>query len=59
MAALVTVAAALTARAARSGRGGRWSWRRARVLGLAFEVKLFEALVAAPALVALWWRAPG
>ena len=25
------------------------------VLGLAFEVKLFEALVAAPALAALWW----
>ena len=56
MAALVTVAAALTARAARSGR--IWLLVAAgAVLGLAFEVKLFEALVAAPALVALWWWA--
>jgi 4-amino-4-deoxy-L-arabinose transferase-like glycosyltransferase len=56
MAMLVTVAAALTARAARSGRP--WlAVAAGAVLGLAFEVKLFEALVAAPALVALWWWA--
>jgi Dolichyl-phosphate-mannose-protein mannosyltransferase len=54
MAALVVLAAALTARAARSGRVGLVVAAGA-VLGLAFEVKLFEALVAAPALVALWW----
>jgi 4-amino-4-deoxy-L-arabinose transferase-like glycosyltransferase len=54
MAALVATAAALTARAARSGRRGLLVAAGA-VLGLAFEVKLFEALVAAPALVALWW----
>jgi 4-amino-4-deoxy-L-arabinose transferase-like glycosyltransferase len=54
MAALVTAAAALTARAARSGRVGVIVAAGA-VLGLAFEVKLFEGLVAAPALVALWW----
>ena len=54
MAALVTAAAALTARAARSGRAGLLVAAGA-VLGLAFEVKLFEGLVAAPALVALWW----
>jgi len=56
MAALVTAAAALTARAARSGR--RWLLVAAgAMLGLAFEVKLFEALVALPALVVLWWMA--
>jgi hypothetical protein len=56
MAALVTAADALAARAARSGR--RWLLVAAgAVLGLAFEVKLFEALVALPALVALWWMA--
>jgi 4-amino-4-deoxy-L-arabinose transferase-like glycosyltransferase len=56
MAALVALAAALTARAARSGK--QWLLVAAgAVLGLAFEVKLFEALVAAPALVALWWWA--
>jgi len=53
MAALVAAAAALTARAARSGRPAVLVAAGA-VLGLAFEVKLFEALVAAPALVALW-----
>ena len=53
MAALVLGAAALTARAARSGRTGLLVAAGA-VLGLAFEVKLFEALVAAPALVMLW-----
>jgi 4-amino-4-deoxy-L-arabinose transferase-like glycosyltransferase len=56
MAMLVTVAAALTARAARSGRAALLVGGGA-VLGLAFEVKLFEALVAAPALVVLWWAA--
>jgi 4-amino-4-deoxy-L-arabinose transferase-like glycosyltransferase len=56
MAALVTAAAALTARAARAGR--RWLLVAAgAMLGLAFEVKLFEALVALPALVVLWWMA--
>jgi 4-amino-4-deoxy-L-arabinose transferase-like glycosyltransferase len=56
MAALVALAAALTARAARSDRP--WLLVAAgAVLGLAFEVKLFEALVAAPALVVLWWWA--
>jgi 4-amino-4-deoxy-L-arabinose transferase-like glycosyltransferase len=56
MAALVALAAALTARAARADRP--WLLVAAgAVLGLAFEVKLFEALVAAPALAALWWWA--
>ena len=54
MAALVALAAALTARAARSGRPSLLVAAGA-VLGLAFEVKLFEALLAAPALGALWW----
>ncbi|MGZ4275665.1 MAG: glycosyltransferase family 39 protein [Solirubrobacteraceae bacterium] len=59
MAALVIGAAALTARAARGGRP-RLLLAAGAVLGLAFEVKLFEALVAAPALIALWWfAAPG
>jgi 4-amino-4-deoxy-L-arabinose transferase-like glycosyltransferase len=53
MGALVLGAAALTARAARSGRVGLVVAAGA-VLGLAFEVKLFEALVVVPALVALW-----
>jgi len=54
MAALVTAAAALTARSARSG--SRLTLAAAGLaLGLAFEVKLFEALLAAPALGALWW----
>ncbi len=59
MAALVVAAAALTARAARDGRP--WLLVAAgATLGLAFEVKLFEALAAAPALAALWWfAAPG
>jgi 4-amino-4-deoxy-L-arabinose transferase-like glycosyltransferase len=54
MAALVATAAALTARAARSGRR-RLLIAAGAALGLAFEVKLFEGLVAAPALVSLWW----
>jgi 4-amino-4-deoxy-L-arabinose transferase-like glycosyltransferase len=53
MGALVLAAAALTARAARSGRI-RLLVAAGAVLGLAFEVKLFEALLAAPALVVLW-----
>ena len=61
MAALVVGAAALVARAARGGRpwlvvaGGA-------ALGLAFDVKLAEALIAMPAIAALWWLgspAPG
>jgi 4-amino-4-deoxy-L-arabinose transferase-like glycosyltransferase len=59
MGALVLAAAALTARGARSGRVGLLVAAGA-VLGLAFEVKLFEALVAVPALVALWaWGVDG
>ncbi|MEA2219092.1 MAG: hypothetical protein QOJ35_1718, partial [Solirubrobacteraceae bacterium] len=54
MAALVIAAAALAARAARGDRPALLIAAGA-VFGLAFEVKLFEALVAAPALVALWW----
>jgi 4-amino-4-deoxy-L-arabinose transferase-like glycosyltransferase len=54
MAALVIAAAALAARAARRDRPLLLVGAGA-VLGLAFEVKLFEALVAAPALVLLWW----
>ncbi len=54
MAALVLIAFALTAHAARRDRP--WLLIGAgAILGLAFEVKLFEALVAAPALAALWW----
>ncbi len=55
MAALVVAAAALVARAARDDRPMLLVGAGA-VLGLAFEVKLFEALVAAPALVLLWVR---
>jgi 4-amino-4-deoxy-L-arabinose transferase-like glycosyltransferase len=58
MAALVVTAAALTARAVRSGRVAL-AVAAGAVLGLAFEVKLFEGLVAAPALVALWWFGGG
>jgi 4-amino-4-deoxy-L-arabinose transferase-like glycosyltransferase len=55
MAALVIAAAALVAHGARDERR-RWPMPAAgAMLGLAFEVKLFEALVVAPALVALWW----
>ena len=58
MAALVIASAALVARAARADRP--WLLVAAgAVLGLAFEVKLFEGLVAAPALVALWWLGAG
>ncbi|UTI64473.1 glycosyltransferase family 39 protein [Paraconexibacter antarcticus] len=54
MAALVVTAAALTARAARRDRPALLLAAGA-ILGLAFEVKLFEGLIAAPALVLLWW----
>lgn len=54
MAALVILAAALTARAARNDRPALLVIAGA-VLGLAFQVKLFEALIGAPALIALWW----
>lgn len=54
MAALVIVAAALTARAARHERP-LLLLAAGAVLGLAFQVKLFEALIGAPALVLLWW----
>ncbi len=54
MAALVITAAALTARAARDRRP-RLLPAAGAVLGLAFEVKLFEALIVTPALVAQWW----
>jgi 4-amino-4-deoxy-L-arabinose transferase-like glycosyltransferase len=55
MSALVITAAALVARGARDERR-RWPMPAAgAMLGLAFEVKLFEALVVAPALVMLWW----
>ena len=54
MARCVRRGAALTARAARSGAPPLLVAAGA-VLGLAFEVKLFEALVAAPALSVLWW----
>lgn len=54
MAALVVLAAGLTARAARAERPALLVLAGA-ALGLAFEVKLFEALIAAPALVLLWW----
>ena len=54
MAALVIAAAALVARGARRDRPVLLVAAGA-VLGLAFEVKLFEALIAAPALVLLWW----
>jgi 4-amino-4-deoxy-L-arabinose transferase-like glycosyltransferase len=54
MAALVVVAWALTARAARDDRPALLLAAGA-ALGLAFEVKLFEALISLPALAALWW----
>ena len=45
MAALAVAGAALVARAARGGRAGSAGRRRALLLGLAFEVKLVEALL--------------
>ncbi|HEY6759529.1 MAG TPA: glycosyltransferase family 39 protein [Baekduia sp.] len=54
MAALVVAAFAVAARAARRGRA-RGMVLAGALLGLAFEAKLFEALIAAPPLAALWW----
>lgn len=54
MAALVILALALTARAARGDRSALIAAAGA-VLGLAFQVKLLEALVCGPAFVTLWW----
>jgi 4-amino-4-deoxy-L-arabinose transferase-like glycosyltransferase len=54
MAALAVAGAAVVARAARSG--SRWPLVGAGVLlGLAFEVKLAEALLPVAAAAALWW----
>jgi 4-amino-4-deoxy-L-arabinose transferase-like glycosyltransferase len=56
MAALAVAGAAVVARAARSG--ARWPLVGAGVLlGLAFEVKLAEALLPVAAAAALWWFA--
>ena len=56
MAALAVAGAAVVARAARSG--SRWPLVGAGVLlGLAFEVKLAEALLPVAAAAALWWFA--
>ena len=54
MAALV-IARGRARRACGAGRSAALLVGAGAVLGLAFEVKLFEALVAAPALVLLWW----
>jgi 4-amino-4-deoxy-L-arabinose transferase-like glycosyltransferase len=54
MAALVVAAFAVAARGLRDGRTGRMVAAGA-LLGLAFEVKLFEALVAALPLALMWW----
>lgn len=54
MAALVVGAFAVAARGLRTGRGSRTVVAGA-LLGAAFEVKLFEALVAAAPLAAMWW----
>jgi len=54
MAAFVVAALAVAARGLRDARTSRIVAAGA-LLGLAFEVKLFEALVAAPVLALLWW----
>lgn len=54
MAALVVGAMAVAARAARRGSPGRLALAGALV-GLAFEVKLFEALLVAVPLALVWW----
>ncbi|MFN8133222.1 MAG: glycosyltransferase family 39 protein [Solirubrobacteraceae bacterium] len=51
---LVVLAAWLTVRAAASGRRAPLIWAGA-ALGLAFNVKLFQALIPVPALAALFW----
>lgn len=59
MAALMVGAFAVAARAARRGRA-RGMVLAGALLGLAFEAKLFEALIVALPLAAFWWRAaPG
>src|SRR3954469_15416429 len=56
MMALAVLAAWLVVRAAQTGRA-RWLYLGALVMGLDFEVKLFEALFALPALGLLYWLA--
>src|SRR3954453_17632789 len=56
MMALAVLAAWLVVHAARTGRA-RWLYLAALVVGLDFEVKLFEALFAVPALWLLYWLA--
>jgi 4-amino-4-deoxy-L-arabinose transferase-like glycosyltransferase len=58
MAALVIGAGALVARAIRRDRPALLVAAGA-LIGLAFDVKLFEALVAAPAIALLWWLGAG
>jgi 4-amino-4-deoxy-L-arabinose transferase-like glycosyltransferase len=58
MAALVIGAAALVARAVRGDRPALLVAAGA-LMGLAFDVKLFEALVAAPPIALLWWLGAG
>lgn len=58
LAALLSASLWLSWRALESGRA-RWSLLAAAVLGVAFNVKLGEALIALPALALLWlWGAP-
>jgi 4-amino-4-deoxy-L-arabinose transferase-like glycosyltransferase len=54
MAGLLVTASAVAARGLREGRTARIVAAGALV-GLAFEVKLFEALIAAPPLALMWW----
>jgi 4-amino-4-deoxy-L-arabinose transferase-like glycosyltransferase len=56
MMALMVLAAWLVVRAAQTGRA-RWLYLAAIVMGIDFEVKLFEALVVLPALGLLFWIA--
>jgi 4-amino-4-deoxy-L-arabinose transferase-like glycosyltransferase len=56
MMALTVLAAWLVVRAATTGRA-RWLYLAALVMGIDFEVKLFEALLALPALWLLYWLA--
>jgi 4-amino-4-deoxy-L-arabinose transferase-like glycosyltransferase len=59
MAALLAWAFAAAVRGVRGG-GRRWVVLAGALVGLGFEVKLFEALLAVPPLAALWWLgAPG
>src|SRR6266576_270729 len=56
MMALMVLAAWLVVRSAQTGRA-RWLYLAAAVMGIDFEVKLFEALLVLPALVLLYWIA--